>query len=80
MLSMRESKKQSTLISFRATITLSEVRFALNTYENFPWPTRRLIGMSNDTYEFLYSKTIDFFANEICDSVRIGTSSRSLSH
>ena len=40
MLSMRESREQSTLISLRATITLSEVRFALNTYENFPWPTR----------------------------------------
>ena len=40
MLSMRESREQSTLISFRATITLSEVRFARNTYENFPWPMR----------------------------------------
>ena len=61
-------------------MTLSDVRFARNTYENFPWPTRQFSDLRNDTYEFLDCKTVDFFANEICDSVRIGTGGRSLSH
>jgi hypothetical protein len=62
-----------TLISLRATITLLLACFALNTYENFPWPKGPTylghgggLGLTN---ELLNVETVDDLADKVGDFV-----------